>query len=84
MGDRTITLARAFNVPEGMDRRNDTLPQRLRTEPLQTRGAQGEGQVVSHQDAFLDRYYELRGWSPEGVPLPQKLEDLKLGFAVKR
>jgi aldehyde:ferredoxin oxidoreductase len=39
--------------------------------------------VVSHQDEFLDKYYELRGWSREGVPTPQKLEDLGLGFAVK-
>jgi aldehyde:ferredoxin oxidoreductase len=83
-GDRIINLERAFNVREGMGRRNDTLPQRLLKEPLHTRGAQGEGQTVSHQDEFLDKYYALRGWSNDGVPLPEKLEALGLGSAAKR
>ncbi|MDB4444309.1 aldehyde ferredoxin oxidoreductase family protein [bacterium] len=83
VGDRIINLERAFNLREGKGRRDDTLPRRILTEPLKTRGADGEGQVVSHQDEFLDKYYELRGWSREGVPTPQKLKDLGLGFAVK-
>jgi aldehyde:ferredoxin oxidoreductase len=84
VGDRIINLERAFNLREGMGRRNDSLPPRLLKEPLQTRGAQGEGQTVGHQVEFLDKYYELRGWSKEGVPLPEKLKDLGLGFAAKR
>ena len=81
-GERIINLERAFNVREGMGRGNDSLPKRLLTEPLQTRGAPGEGQIVRHQDEFLDKYYELRGWSREGVPDPKKLEELGLGFAL--
>jgi aldehyde:ferredoxin oxidoreductase len=84
VGERIINLERAFNVREGMDRRNDSLPRRLLTEPLHTRGAPGEGQVVSHQDEFLDLYYDLRGWSEEGIPQPKKLKELGLGFAVKK
>jgi len=83
VGDRIINLERAFNLREGKGRRDDTLPKRILTEPLKTRGADGEGQLVSHQDEFLDKYYELRGWSREGVPTPQKLKDLGLDFAVK-
>jgi aldehyde:ferredoxin oxidoreductase len=83
VGDRIINLERAFNLREGKGRRDDTLPRRVLTEPLHTRGAQGEGQVVSQQNEFLDEYYRLRGWNREGVPLPPKLEDLGLGFAVK-
>ena len=84
VGDRIINLERAFNVREGMGRRNDTLPPRILKEPLHTRGAQGEGQTVSHQDEFLDKYYALRGWSKDGVPLPETLEALGLGFASKK
>jgi aldehyde:ferredoxin oxidoreductase len=76
VGDRIINLERAFNLREGKGRSDDYLPKRLRTEPLQTRGADGEGQMVSRHDEFLDKYYELRGWSKEGVPLPEKLEEL--------
>ena len=83
VGDRIINLERAFNLREGRGRGDDFLPKRLLTEPLQTRGAPGEGQMVSKHDEFLDNYYELRGWSKEGVPLPEKLEELGLGFAVK-
>jgi aldehyde:ferredoxin oxidoreductase len=79
VGDRIINLERAFNLREGKGRSDDYLPKRLLTEPLQTRGAPGEGQTVSHHDEFLDKYYELRGWSKEGVPLPEKLEELGLG-----
>jgi aldehyde:ferredoxin oxidoreductase len=34
-------------------------------------------------EKFLDRYYELRGWSKKGVPTPQKLDKLGLGPIVK-
>lgn len=76
VGDRIINLERLFNLREGKGREDDYLPKRMRTEPLQTRGADGEGQTVSRHEEFLDKYYELRGWSKEGVPLPEKLKEL--------
>jgi len=79
VGDRIINLERLFNLREGKGRSDDYLPKRLRTEPLLTRGAAGEGQMVSRHDEFLDKYYELRGWSKEGVPLPEKLKELGIG-----
>jgi aldehyde:ferredoxin oxidoreductase len=82
VGERLFNLERAFNVREGFNREQDTLPQRMLTEPLHTREAPGEGQIVRHQDDFLDRYYRLRGWTKEGVPAPHKLEELGLGFVV--
>lgn len=81
-GQRIFNLERAFNVREGFDRKQDTLPQRMRSEPLQTRGAPGDGQMVRNQDKFLDRYYQLRGWTKEGIPTSQKLNELGLGFVL--
>lgn len=78
VGERIYTLERLFNIREGFGREQDTLPQRMLTEPLHTREAPGEGQVVRNQDKFLDRYYQLRGWTKEGVPSPEKLEELGL------
>ncbi|MGD1120327.1 MAG: aldehyde ferredoxin oxidoreductase family protein [Dehalococcoidales bacterium] len=83
VGERLFSLERAFNVREGFGRQNDTLPKRILTEPLHTREAKGEGQIVSHQDEFLDKYYGLRGWTKEGVPTAKKLMEMGLDFAVK-
>jgi aldehyde:ferredoxin oxidoreductase len=83
VGDRVFTLERAFNVRQGLGRKDDYLPKRIRTEPLHTREAKGEGQTVSRNDEFLDKYYSLRGWSKEGVPAEKKLKELGLDFAVK-
>ncbi len=83
VGDRIVNLERAFIVREGFGRKQDTLPQRMLNEPLHTRGAPGEGQMIRNLDKFLDRYYELRGWTPQGIPSPEKLNELGLGYAVK-
>lgn len=83
VGARLFNLERAFNVREGFSRKQDTLPKRLLTEPLHTRQAPGEGQMVSHQDEFLDEYYRRRGWTKEGIPTPEKLKELGLDFALK-
>ncbi|OGO20345.1 MAG: hypothetical protein A2Z15_00990 [Chloroflexi bacterium RBG_16_50_11] len=83
VGDRMFSLERAFNIRQGLGRKDDTLPKRILTEPLHTREAKGEGQIVSHQDEFLDKYYSLRGWTKQGVPTEKKLKELGLGFAVK-
>ncbi|MFC1964311.1 aldehyde ferredoxin oxidoreductase C-terminal domain-containing protein [Chloroflexota bacterium] len=82
VGERIINLERAFNVREGFNRKQDTLPQRILTEPLMTRGAPGEGQIVRHQEQFLDRYYQLRRWSSEGIPTAEKLRELNLGYVL--
>ena len=62
VGERVNNLAKAFNVREGFTRADDTLPERLMTEPLKA-GA-SKGQVISREDLdkMLDEYYSLRGW----------------------
>ncbi len=83
VGERIVNLERAFNVREGFSRENDTLPRRILSEPLHTRGAPGEGQMIRSLDKFLDRYYEIRGWTPKGIPSPNKLNDLGLSYVLK-
>lgn len=83
VGEKLFNLERAFNIREGFGREHDTLPRRLLTEPLHTRQAPGEGQVVGHQDEFLDKYYELRGWTKQGIPAPQKLKGLGLDAVLE-
>lgn len=83
VGERVNNLAKAFNVREGFARADDTLPERLMTEPLQA-GA-SKGQVISKEDleTMLDEYYSLRGWDVQtGVPTREKLTELRLEFAA--
>ena len=82
VGERMFNLERAFNVREGFGRKQDTLPRRILTEPLHTREAPGEGQLVSRQDEFLDKYYGLRGWTKEGIPTAEKLNELGIGSVL--
>ena len=83
VGERIVNLERAFIVREGFGRKQDTLPQRILSESLHTRGAPGEGQMMRNLDKFLDRYYAIRGWTPQGVPSPEKLKELGLGYAIE-
>ncbi len=83
IGERIINIERAFNVREGFSRADDRLPQRMLTEPLHTLNAPGEGEMVREMEEFLDRYYELRGWTEHGTPTAEKLSDLGLGEITK-
>jgi aldehyde:ferredoxin oxidoreductase len=82
-GERINNLARAFNVREGFTRADDTLPERLLTEPLKA-GA-SKGQFISKDDLkqMLDEYYEARGWDIEtGAPTREKLVELGIGYVA--
>jgi aldehyde:ferredoxin oxidoreductase len=83
VGERIVNMERLFNTRNGFGRKDDTLPKRLLTEPLLTREAPGNGQIVREQDKFLDRYYQLRGWTNDGVPTPEKLNELGIGYMLK-
>ncbi len=83
VGERIVNMERAFNVREGFRRTHDTLPQRMLREPLHTRGAPGEGEIVRSLDKFLDQYYLTRGWTTQGIPSPQKLNELNLNYVLK-
>jgi aldehyde:ferredoxin oxidoreductase len=83
VGDRIVNLERAFIVRDGFGRAQDKLPQRFLTEPLHTGTAPGEGQMIRGMDRFLDRYYQMRGWTPEGIPSAEKLSALGLGFVAE-
>ncbi len=83
LGERIVNVERAFNVREGFGRADDRLPSRILNEPLHTLGAPGEGEIVREMEEFLDRYYELRGWTGNGAPTPGKLTELGLTELTK-
>lgn len=77
LGERVFNLERSFNCRLGFARREDALPQRLTHVP-HTRGF-GEGNTVPLEE-MLDKYYQLRGWTPNGRPTAEALE--KMGVSV--
>jgi aldehyde:ferredoxin oxidoreductase len=77
MAERVLTMARLFNLQQGLSAADDVLPARF-FQP-KTDG------VLS--DKPLDRakyeqgrsfYYALMGWDAQGVPLPEKVEELEI------
>lgn len=78
VGERIVCLERCFNVREGFSRKDDSLPERMREEPLPDAGP-ATGQMVRNLDGMLDEYYESMGYDSDGVPTRDKLNELGLG-----
>ncbi|MEW6263952.1 MAG: aldehyde ferredoxin oxidoreductase family protein [Thermodesulfobacteriota bacterium] len=74
-GERIFNLERLFNLKAGLTGREDTLPKRMLEEPMPEGPAKG---LVVHLGEMLPQYYQLRGWTPEGVPTRRKIEELGL------
>jgi aldehyde:ferredoxin oxidoreductase len=82
-GERIFNLCRAFNVREGVTRKDDYLPSRF-AEPLPEGPYKGETISNSMLTEMLRHYYGFRGWNVEtGVPTKEKLEELDLGYVAK-
>jgi len=84
VGERINNLAHAFNVREGLTRADDTLPERLLTEPI--KGGASKGHFISREelDQMLDEYYEARGWDKNGTPSREKLNELGIGYVADK
>jgi aldehyde:ferredoxin oxidoreductase len=63
VGERIWNLERDFNLKAGLTGKDDTLPKRLRKDAAKSGPAKG---MVNELDNMLPRYYEIRGWTPQG------------------
>jgi len=73
-GQRVINIERLFLVKAGFTRKDDSLPKRLTEEPMPEGPSKGN---VCHLDEMLNEYYEVRDWTQDGVPTPEKLAKLR-------
>jgi len=83
VGERVFNLCRAFNVREGITRKDDVLPARLMV-PLPEGPYKDETFSLDMLNSVLDEYYKFRGWHKEtGIPSKKKLEELDLRYAAE-
>jgi aldehyde:ferredoxin oxidoreductase len=78
VGERIINLERLFNVREGVRRAQDVLPWKVMHEPIPDGPSAGAYCPPEELSGMLDAYYDLRGWSPDGVPTAARLAALGL------
>ena len=74
-GERIFNLKRIYNVRLGISRKDDFLPPRFLTFK---RIGKGLTPNLPPFGQMLSEYYEYRGWSEDGIPTPEKLEELGL------
>jgi len=74
-GERIFNLKKLFNLACGLTGRDDALPERILREP---RGSGGSADTLPDLESQLREYYAERGWTEEGIPLPEKIASLGL------
>lgn len=75
LGERVWNMERQFNLAAGLSKADDTLPKRILEEPAPSGAAKG---LTCKLGEMLPKYYELRGWTPDGAPKPETLSRLGL------
>lgn len=83
VGQRRLNLLRVFNAREGLTRKDDRLPKKF-FQPLQGEGpTAGVALDPAEIEAALDLYYQLNGWTSDGIPTRASLADLGIEWAAE-
>lgn len=82
LGERVTTLARIYNLKEGLDKKDDALPDRFFDPP--TSGTLSDTSI-DHEKFMKARetYYQMMGWDKNGVPTEIKLAELDISWAAE-
>lgn len=75
VGERIWNMEREFNLAAGLTGKDDTLPKRLLKDVAKTGPAKGKANDLH---LMLPEYYEVRGWTPDGVPTDETRSRLGL------
>ena len=83
VGERRVNMMRAFNAREGINRNQDTLPEKFFSKGLQ--GGPSDGLKIDRQEFenALSEYYRQCGWDENtGAPTRETLERLGLDWVA--
>jgi aldehyde:ferredoxin oxidoreductase len=83
VGQRRLNLLRAFNAREGFSRKDDVLPKKFYTALGGAGPTAGVALDPAEMDAALDLYYQMNGWTPDGIPTRAALADLGIEWAAE-
>ncbi|MFA9476331.1 MAG: aldehyde ferredoxin oxidoreductase family protein [Filomicrobium sp.] len=75
VGERIWNMERMFNHRAGFTAKDDNLPPRLLKEAAASGPAKG---LVSGLDKMLPEYYQVRGWTADGIPTSETLSRLSV------
>jgi aldehyde:ferredoxin oxidoreductase len=76
VAERILTVARLFNIREGLTAADDRLPQRF-FQPKTDGVLSNKPLDPAKLEKAKSYYYTLMGWDARtGIPLPEKLEEL--------
>lgn len=82
VGERRLNMMRVFNTREGFDRRDDYLPKKFFI-PLEGTGPSASVAIDKHEfETALDTYYQIMGWTNDGLPTKIKMVDLGIEWAA--
>lgn len=76
VGERIWNMERDYNIAAGITGKDDNLPKRL-VKDMKAATGPAKG-MVNQLDKMLPHYYEVRGWTAEGVPTPETRSRLGL------
>ncbi len=84
VSERIWNLTRMISVRHvpGFGRASDYPPARWMEEGALSGPTAGKHFTRDQVEDLLDRYYRLRGWTEAGIPTPEKLGELNLGFCT--
>lgn len=77
VAERSINMARVFNLREGFTSEDDWLPERF-FEPLEKGPREGAKISKNSLKEAIALYYRMMGWDEKGTPEPAKLYELGL------
>ncbi len=80
INERVETLIRAFNLREGLRKKDDTIPKFYFQDKSPKYGFKLDEKKF---DKVLVEYYRMRGWDDEGVPRKDRLKVLGLNYVEK-
>ena len=81
IGEKRINMAKCFNAREGIDIKDDILPDRI-YEPLESGARKGDKLDRDKFRNSQELYYRMRNWDDRAIPTKAKLYELDLGWVV--
>jgi aldehyde:ferredoxin oxidoreductase len=82
VADRTVTLARMLNMRQGFSAEDDKLPERVFQQHIGGPAANTTPYDKEKLEKMKAYYYKVMGWDEKGVPTPDTLNALDIGWAT--